>query len=101
MTSNCYNGIGSVYHRTGKFSSAILNYEKALTVGKLFYDEEHPSIATQYNNLGTVYETIKDFEMASIHYDKAFEIFMKTLGENHPNTKLLLHKISDLKKKRS
>ncbi len=65
------------------YDKAKFFYDKALSLKKKLFGEDHPDTTNLYNNLGTLYMDIGDYSLAKQYYEKALEINIKIFGENH------------------
>lgn len=71
-----YAYIGIAYEAVGKYDSALLSYEKALTI---FHknDDEISFAATIYTNVGNIYTRRLDYDKAIGYLHKALKIYQK------------------------
>jgi tetratricopeptide (TPR) repeat protein len=88
LTATSHNNMGFVYELQGRFSRAIVEYEKAqsgflATVGK-----NHRDLATSYNNIAGVYTKLGKYKEALEYFKTAAEIREHVLGSAHPITQL-------------
>ena len=75
VAGNFYNNKGILLEMTNKPDSAIIAYNKAITIYKLLLDSNH--VAIGYNNLGIVYKSKGDYQMALDNYFKVVDIEKK------------------------
>ena len=64
------NNIGLVYHDTGRFTEAILFYQRSIEIKKEL--KEFKSLSASYENLGVTYERFSE-------YTKAMEVYFLSL----------------------
>ena len=58
--------------------------EKALSIRKKIYGEEHPDVADSYHSLGVDYRGLGQHNQAKECNEKALSIRKKIYGEEHP-----------------
>ena len=80
-----YSHLGLVQNDQGKYTEALLYYEKALEVQQKTLPTKHPGLATSYNNIGMVYNHMGEYSKTLSYYEKALEIEQKTLPTSHPH----------------
>ena len=73
----------SVYDSLGEYNQAKELYEKALTIRKKIFGEDHADVATSYNNLALVYYNLKEYNQAKELHQKALMIRKQIFGEDH------------------
>lgn len=79
-----YNNLGLVYQKTEQHRQAKYFLEKALSMYKVIYAEEHADVATtSYHNLALVYCIIGDYNHAKVLKEKTLKIQKKIYGEDH------------------
>ncbi len=81
------NNLGSAYYSLGEYGKAIEYYDRALSIDRKNFGENHPKVAIRYNNLGAAYDSLGDHSKAIECFDRALAIFIQFLGHEHPNTK--------------
>ena len=81
-----YNGLGQ--HDQAKECN-----EKALSISKNIYDEEHPDVAKSYHNLGVDYNRLGQHNQAKECEEKALSIRKKIYGEEHPGVAESYHSL--------
>ena len=59
-----YNNLALEYERLGEYNHAKELHEKALTIYKKIFGEDHVDVATRYNNLALVYELLGEYNHA-------------------------------------
>ncbi len=67
----------------GDYKNAISYYERALTVWKRIYTENHQVTATCLNNLGTIYSRLGNYGKAIEYYEKTLSVYTNVLGKDH------------------
>ena len=77
------NVSGEVYSSLGEYIQAKELHEKALTIRKKIFGEDHAHVATSYNNLASVYNSLGEYNQAKELYEKALTIRKKIFGEDH------------------
>ena len=80
---NVLNVSGEVYRGLGKYNQAKDLHEKALTISKKIFGEDHSDVATSYNNLASVYLSLGEHNQAKELTEKALTIYKKIFGEDH------------------
>jgi tetratricopeptide (TPR) repeat protein len=78
-----YYYLGWIKDDQGKYTEAIIYYEKSLKIRQKTLPANHPHLATSYNNIGSVYDNMGEYSKALSYYEKALEIRQKTLPTNH------------------
>ena len=73
----------SVYDNLGEYNQAKELYEKALTIRKKIFGEDHSDVATSYNNLALVYYNLEEYNQAKELHEKALMIRKQIFGEDH------------------
>lgn len=68
-----YNNIGIVYDITGKYDSALVNYNLSLSLSKKLNIKKQ--IANTLNNIGLVYWNKGEFDNALNHYLQSLKLF--------------------------
>lgn len=63
---DAYNNRGEAYRKSGNFTQAIADYNKAL--------ELNPNYVTAYNNRGIAYRRLNNYAQAFADYNKAIEL---------------------------
>ena len=63
-----------MYERLGEYNQAKELHEKALTIYKKIYGEDHADVATSYDNLALVYERLGEYIHAKELHQKALII---------------------------
>ena len=76
---------GAVYNHLGEYTQAKELHEKALTIRKKIFGEDHANVATSYNNLASVYNRLGKYNQAKELHEKALTIHKKIFGEDHAN----------------
>ena len=77
------NVSGVVYKDLKEYNQAKELHEKALTIRKKIFGEDHADVATSYNNLALVYYNLKEYNQAKELDEKALTIRKKIFGEDH------------------
>ena len=72
-----------MYNRLGQYNQAKELHEKALTIRKQIFDEDHADVAASYDNLALVYDTMGEYNQAKELHEKALIIRKKMCGEDH------------------
>ena len=72
-----------VYERQGKYNQAKELYDKALTIKKRIFGEDHAAVATSYNNLALVYKRLGEYNQAKKLHEKALIIGKKIFRKYH------------------
>ena len=72
-----------MYNSLGEYSQAKELLEKALTIRKKIFGEDHADIATSYNGLAIVYNSEGEHNQAKEFLEKALTIRQKIFGEDH------------------
>ena len=72
-----------MYNRLGQYNQAKELYEKALTICKKIFGEDHADVATSYNNLALVYNTLGEYNQAKELHEKALLVRKNIFGEDH------------------
>ena len=70
---------GPVYNSLGQYNQAKELHEKALTIRKTIFGEDHADVATSYNNLASVYNRLGQYNQAKGLYEKALTIRKQTI----------------------
>ena len=76
--------LGQIYRETGLLKKAEEKYNRALSIIKNIYGEEHSAYAIVLGNLSQLYLDKGQYKEAYICAQKAYSIYQKTLPENHP-----------------
>ena len=72
-----------MYNSLGEYNQSKELYEKALTIFKNIFGEDHAGVATSYSNLALVYNSLGEYNQARELFEKALMIYKKILGEDH------------------
>ena len=78
-----YNNLGLVSYTRGKYAEAKKFYERALSIRRETFGEEHREVAASYNNLGLAADKLRDYKQAKEFHEKALAIRKKVFGEKH------------------
>jgi tetratricopeptide (TPR) repeat protein len=81
------NVVGLILDYVGDPRKAIDYFEKALSIDRELFGENHPGVATDLSNLGLAWAALGDPRKAIDYMQKAYDIFQEILGDQHPNTK--------------
>ncbi|MCU7548181.1 tetratricopeptide repeat protein [Chitinophagaceae bacterium LB-8] len=92
------NSLGNLYFQMGKYETALLPYQQALTIRKKILGEGHPEYATTLNDLADVYMRLGQYETSLLLYEQALAIKKKVLGEEHPEYATSLNSLAYLYK---
>lgn len=76
---------GASYRQLEEYTTAIQYYQKALSIRRELYGEQHPRIGDIYNNLGVVYWRKEDYKQALNYYKKDLKI-QEITGTTIPST---------------
>ena len=85
---------GAVYNRLGEYTQAKELHEKALTIGKKVFGEDHANVATSYDYLSLVYNSLGKYNQAKQLQEKALTIRKKIFGEDHANVATSCHNLA-------
>ena len=77
------NVSGEVYSSLAEYNQAKELHEKALTIAKTIFSENHAAIAASYNNLALVYNRLGEYNQAKELHEKALMIYKKIFGDDH------------------
>jgi len=69
----------------GQHNQAKEYDEKALSIRKKIYGEEHPDVAEGYHSLATDCRTLGQHNQANEYDEKALSIRKKIYGKEHPD----------------
>src|SRR3989339_616678 len=72
---NCYNSLGMIYKKIGKFSNAIVSHNKALTI--FIETDDKKNICKTYNYIGTAFSEEGNYPLALENYNKALDLFIE------------------------
>ena len=72
-----------MYDSLGEYSQAKEFYEKALTILKKIFGEDHADVATSYSNLASVFDRLGEYNQGKDLHEKALIIRKKIFGEDH------------------
>ena len=72
-----------MYGSLGEYNQAKQLHEKALTIRKKIFDEDHADVARSYNNLALVYNSLGEYNQAKELYEKALMIGKQIFGDDH------------------
>ena len=79
-TAYVYFWIGYVYDDMGKYESALIWYNKALSVWSVNSETENPDVASLNNNIGLVYIEMGEYRCARGYLRKAAAMWEKIYG---------------------
>ena len=63
-----------MYDSLGEYNQAKELHEKALTICKKIFGEDHADVATSYDNLVSVYQSLGEYNQAKELQEKAVTI---------------------------
>lgn len=66
-----YYRLGRIYDKTGKYGEAILNYQRAINLGKT---TKYYFAANAALSIGSLYEEKKDYKKAADYYNQAIDM---------------------------
>ena len=72
-----------MYYNLKEYNQAKELYEKAMTLRKTIFGEDHADVATSYNNLASVYNRLGHYNQGKGLYEKALTIRKQIFGEDH------------------
>lgn len=75
------------------YDMALEYHKKALTITKIFNNQNCYMTALSYNNIASVYNKFCDYETALEYYKIALNIAEKSLEEDNPFFSLIQHNI--------
>lgn len=85
---------GWYLHTRAEYVEAQECEEKALTIYRALFGDEHPSTAMILNNLAVTHEDRGRLKDAATLHQQALAIRRSTLGENHPDTAASLRNLA-------
>lgn len=85
--------LGWIYHDMGDAVEAIEYYERALSISKEVYGDEHPIVATVLNSIGLAQNDLGEHKKAIEYCGQALPIVKGWYGEKHPNVAAVLNNI--------
>ena len=68
-------------------------YEKALSISKKIYGEQHAHVATSYYSLGSVHHDLGQYNEAKEYLEKGLVIWTKIYGEQHSYVAISYHSL--------
>ena len=77
------NVSGVVYKNLKEYNQAKELHEKALTIRKKIFGEDHADVATSYNDLAIVYNSLGEYSQAKELHEKALMVYKKIFREDH------------------
>ena len=83
--SKLYNKLGVNYYMLGEFDIALENYNEALRLNELIYEEKGLTDAELYNNIGIIYKLKGDFVEALDFYNRSIALKEEFLEPDDPN----------------
>lgn len=104
--AQAYNNLGLIYQAESLYETALIYFEKSLTIRKSKEGENHPNVAFLYRNLAHLYD-LKDRQknkrvyaesrQKSLNlYQKALNIYREAYGEKHPEIASTFNQIGQL-----
>ncbi|MDF1549926.1 MAG: CHAT domain-containing protein, partial [Bacteroidales bacterium] len=74
-------------------------YQKAYSIRKKAYSENHPLVAKDLINIATIYSEKGDFDNAMSYFQNALSIQKLTLGDNHPDMAITYNNLGNIYEK--
>lgn len=105
QTTDSLNNLGVLLHAQGnlseddpqgKFSEALLYYQRALLIREKVLGEEHPHTAQSLNHIGALLRDQGEFARSQAYIEQALAIREKVLGPEHPDTAFSLVDLGSL-----
>ena len=94
-----YSNIGALYIEQGKYSEALLNFQKTLHIEKIIFPPTHPTLITTYHNIAQILSRLSRHKEAMKHEAHAINIANIKFGKDHPRTQKLLNSFYDHRRK--
>ena len=86
-----YSNVGTLYIEQGKYSEALLNFQKTLHIEKTIIPPTHPTLITTYHNIAQTLSRLSRHKEAMKHEAHAINIANIKFGKDHPRTQKLLN----------
>jgi tetratricopeptide (TPR) repeat protein/tRNA A-37 threonylcarbamoyl transferase component Bud32 len=78
------NNLGVLAHFRGQFEAAVQAHQRAITLRRQLFGDQHPLVARSHTNLGTAFKGLGKLEDARAQYALALSIEEQALGPTHP-----------------
>ncbi|MBD2054539.1 tetratricopeptide repeat protein [Oculatella sp. FACHB-28] len=73
------------WRKQGRYREAGMLWEELVEIGKGWWGEEHPAVASSLNNLAVLYKSQGRYEEAEPLYLQALQLRQRLLGQDHPD----------------
>lgn len=87
--------MGLAYQQKNNFDSAIMFYEKALSIKQIQFGENSPAIISNLINIGNLFFEQNKIETAKSYFQHALTIQLDSLGNDHPQTPLIYNNLGN------
>ncbi|CAF0891818.1 unnamed protein product [Rotaria sp. Silwood1] len=91
---NCYNQLGIICERTGRYVKVLDCYEKCLQIRLENMPRNHPDLLIPYNNIAFLYDRLSQSEKAIYIYMRILKISISSFSQDHLNVATLYHNIT-------
>lgn len=85
LLANLYNDLGVITGRLGNISQEFEFHQKALSIGRIVFDEKSGDIAKFLDNLGSAYAELGNHQKALELKEQALKMRQELFDEKHPD----------------
>jgi tetratricopeptide (TPR) repeat protein len=94
-----YNNIAGVYYNIRDKSTALLYFEKSLSIDQRSLPSNHPSLSITHYNIARVLENLFRYKEAIEHAKQAVDIVCYTLDSTHPQKQIYQNYLDQLQQR--
>ena len=95
QTARLCNDVGYYLNNQGDYAEAEKFFQKAYTIRRNFYGEEHALVASTLSNIAWNYKTRKQHEKAERIYQETIELWKKIYFGDHPDVAISLDNLGN------
>jgi tetratricopeptide (TPR) repeat protein len=83
--ARCHTALAALLDATGYFDKALINRQKALSIGEEILPAQHLYLATLYMNMANTYQRLTKYSDSLDYYEHCRAIFEQILPPQHPS----------------
>ncbi|HNI46126.1 MAG TPA: tetratricopeptide repeat protein, partial [Chitinophagales bacterium] len=94
--ARCHTALAALLDATGYFDKALINRQKALSIGEEILPAQHLYLATLYMNMANTYQRLTQYNDSIAYYERCRAIFEQTLSAQHPSLATLYMNMANI-----
>ena len=92
----CHTALAALLDATGYFDKALINRQKALSIGEEILPAQHLYLATLYMNMANTYQRLTQYNDSLAYYERCRAIFEQMLPAQHPSLATLYMNMANI-----